>query len=289
MPSRWASRICSSRRIRSVPRRWRSRPRLPRMHRWASPPPGRPCGPALPTASPRRPNTSSPSRAGCAKPQISRRASGPWPSAGCPISPVSRAFVSSCPRWSRYAGLGRYRAMCKVPWNGPAVLLPHRPVMLGRASVKRSTAMSNKSIPTLPRWALILARIRSTSACRDNRSVLYQRIPKLFADLALARGDGRYARILRALGGVQLLILDDWGLEPLDAAARHDLLEILEERYGRRSTIITSQILVDKWHDLIGDPTYADAILDRIVHNAHRINLSGHSLRRSRASKASKE
>lgn len=123
-------------------------------------------------------------------------------------------------------------------------------------------------------------------ACRDNRSVLYQRLPKLFADLALARGDGRYARLLRALSGVQLLILDDWGLEPLDAAARHDLLEILEERYGRRSTILTSQIPVDKWHDLIGDPTYADAILDRIVHNAHRINLTGHSLRRTRASRA---
>jgi transposase len=134
-----------------------------------------------------------------------------------------------------------------------------------------------------------LASALGHKACRDNRSVLYQRFPKLFADLALARGDGRYARILRALGGVQLLILDDWGLEPLDAAARHDLLEILEERYGRRSTIITSQIPVDKWHDLIGDPTYADAILDRIVHNAHRINLTGHSLRRSRASKTSKE
>src|SRR5437660_8996663 len=126
-------------------------------------------------------------------------------------------------------------------------------------------------------------------ACRDNRSVLYQRVPKLFADLALARGDGRYARILRSLGGVQLLILADWGLDPLDAAPRHDLLEILEERYGRRSTIITSQIPVHKWHDLIGDPTYADAILDRIVHNAHRINLTGHSLRRSRASKAAKD
>ena len=134
-----------------------------------------------------------------------------------------------------------------------------------------------------------LASALGHKACRDNRSVLYQRIPKLFADLALARGDGRYARILRALGGVQLLILDDWGLEPLDAAARHDLLEILEERYGRRSTIITSQIPVDKWHELIGDPTYADAILDRIVHNAHRINLTGHSLRRSRANKPSKD
>jgi DNA replication protein DnaC len=86
-----------------------------------------------------------------------------------------------------------------------------------------------------------LASALGHKACRDNRSVLYQRTPKLFADLALARGDGHYAR-LQALGGVQLLILDDWGLEPLDASARHDLREILEERYGRRATIVTSQI-----------------------------------------------
>jgi DNA replication protein DnaC len=119
-------------------------------------------------------------------------------------------------------------------------------------------------------------------ACRDNRSVLYQRAPKLFADLGLARGDGRYARIMRSLNGVQLLILDDWGLEPLDGDARRDLYEILEERYGRRSTILTSQIPVDKWHTVIGDPTYADAILDRLVHNAHRIDLAGDSLRRIR-------
>jgi DNA replication protein DnaC len=127
-----------------------------------------------------------------------------------------------------------------------------------------------------------LAAALGHKACRDNRSVLYQRIPKLFADLALARGDGRYARLLRALAGVQLLILDDWGLQLLDAGARHDLLEILEERYGRRSTIVTSQIPVDQWHALIGDPTYADAILDRLVHNAHRIDLAGDSLRRRR-------
>jgi DNA replication protein DnaC len=94
-------------------------------------------------------------------------------------------------------------------------------------------------------------------ACRDNRSVLYCRVPKLFTDLTLARGDGRYARILRSLAGVQLLILDDWG--PLDAGARHDLYEILEDRYGRRSTILTSQIPVDKWHAVIGDPTPAFA------------------------------
>jgi len=126
-------------------------------------------------------------------------------------------------------------------------------------------------------------------ACRDNRSVLYQRVPKLFADLALARGDGRYGRLFRALGGVQLLILDDWGLEPLNAEARHDLLEIVEERYGRRSTILTSQLPIDKWHAVIGDPTYADAILDRLVHNAHRIDLAGDSLRRTRPRPAMKD
>lgn len=125
-------------------------------------------------------------------------------------------------------------------------------------------------------------------ACRDDYSVLYQRIPRLFTELALARGDGRYARILRILSRVQLLIIDDFGLAPVDAAARHDLLEILEERYGRRSTIITSQFPVAKWHDLIGDPTYADAILDRILHNAHRIELSGDSLRKNRKTVANK-
>ena len=81
-----------------------------------------------------------------------------------------------------------------------------------------------------------------------------------------------------------LLILDDWGLEPLDAGARHDLLEILEDRYGHRSTIVTSQLPVDQWHLLIGDPTYADAVLDRLVHNAHRLDLTGESLRRTRQS-----
>jgi len=131
-----------------------------------------------------------------------------------------------------------------------------------------------------------LASALGHKACRDNRSVLYQRVPKLFGDLALARGDGRYARLLRALGGVQVLILDDWGLEPLTAEARHDLLEILEERYGRRSTIVTSQLPTDKWHAVIGDPTYADAILDRLVHNAQRIDLTGDSLRRKRSTKA---
>jgi DNA replication protein DnaC len=117
-------------------------------------------------------------------------------------------------------------------------------------------------------------------ACRDNRSVLYVRAPKLFDELALAHGDGTFARRSKNLGTVQLLIMDDWGLEPLTAQGRHDLLEILEDRYGRRSTVVTSQVPVAEWHGLIGHATYADAILDRLVHNAHRIELSGDSLRR---------
>jgi len=129
-----------------------------------------------------------------------------------------------------------------------------------------------------------LACALGMKACRDDRSVLYQRVPKLFTSLALARGDGRHARILRSLGSVQLLILDDWGLEPLDARARHDLLEILEERYGRRSTIVTSQLPISAWHEVIADQTYADAILDRLVHNAHRLDLEGDSLRRTKSS-----
>jgi DNA replication protein DnaC len=122
-------------------------------------------------------------------------------------------------------------------------------------------------------------------ACRDNRSVLYVRAPKLFDELAVAHGDGSFARRLKSLGGVDLLIFDDWGLEPLGAQARHDLLEILEERYGRRSTLVTSQVPVADWHALIGNATYADAILDRLIHNAHRLDLTGESMRRSKPPK----
>ncbi|MGY3611244.1 MULTISPECIES: IS21-like element ISFK1 family helper ATPase IstB [unclassified Bradyrhizobium] len=120
-------------------------------------------------------------------------------------------------------------------------------------------------------------------ACRDNRSVLYHRVPRLFEALALARGDGRYARLLKTLGRAQLLILDDWGLSVLTAAERRDLLEVLEDRHGRASTIVTSQLPVDTWHEVIGDPTYADAVLDRLVHNAHRLQLAGESMRKRNA------
>ena len=120
-------------------------------------------------------------------------------------------------------------------------------------------------------------------ACRDGRSVLYHRIPRLFEALAIARGDGRYARTLRTIARAELLILDDWGLAALGAAERLDLLEILEDRHGRAATIVTSQLPVDAWHDVIGDPTLADAILDRLIHNAHRLELAGESMRKLKA------
>ena len=117
-------------------------------------------------------------------------------------------------------------------------------------------------------------------ACRDDRSVLYHRLPRLLEALALARGDGRYGRLLTRLARVQLLILDDWGLAPMTAEQRRDLLEIVDDRHGRASTIVTSQVPVERWHDVIGDPTLADAILDRLIHNAHRLVLKGESMRK---------
>ena len=122
-------------------------------------------------------------------------------------------------------------------------------------------------------------------ACRDGRSVLYHRAPRLFEALALARGDGRYARLLKSLARVQLLILDDWGLSVLTEAEQRDLLEILEDRHQRASTIVTSQLPVDQWCDAIGNPTLADAILDRLVHNAHRLTMTGESMRKLAARK----
>ena len=123
-------------------------------------------------------------------------------------------------------------------------------------------------------------------ACRDDRSVLYHRVPRLFDALALARGDGRHARLLKSLARVDLLILDDWGLTTLTQEQARDILEIVEDRHNRGSTILTSQLPVDHWHDAIANPTIADAILDRLVHNAHRITLKGESMRKTAANRA---
>jgi DNA replication protein DnaC len=117
-------------------------------------------------------------------------------------------------------------------------------------------------------------------ACREGFSVLYKRASRLLTDLAQARGEGRLPRLLTTLERTRLLIIDDWGPEPLNTEQRRDLLEIVDDRYDRGSLLITSQIPVNRWHEVIGDPTLADAILDRIIHRAHRIDLKGPSLRR---------
>ena len=110
--------------------------------------------------------------------------------------------------------------------------------------------------------------------------MLYHRVPRLLDALALARGDGRYTRLLKSLARVELLILDDWGLAPLTSQQGRDLLEIVDDRHGRGSTIVTSQLPVDHWHEVIVDPTIADAVLDRLVHTAHRLALDGETLRK---------
>ena len=133
-----------------------------------------------------------------------------------------------------------------------------------------------------------LACALGQKACREDLSTAYHRVPRLFAALALARADGRYVRMLRQIAKVDLLILDDWGPEALNAEQRRDLLEIIDDRHEMRSVIITSQVPIGQWYEIIGNPTIADAILDRLVHNAYRIELTGESLRKQKRSAADK-
>ena len=125
------------------------------------------------------------------------------------------------------------------------------------------------------------------SACRHGLTVRYYRFSRLLGELALARADGSYARFLARLAKTQLLVLDDFGLAPLTDTERRDLLEILEDRYAKRATLITSQLPFDHWHAVVSDATFADAILDRLVHNAHKITLKGGSMRRKKKPAAS--
>lgn len=120
-------------------------------------------------------------------------------------------------------------------------------------------------------------------ACRQGLAVLYRRVPRLFEELRVARAEGSYARKLLKMAKTDLLILDDLGLGHLDETQRHDLLEVLEDRYGKRSTVVTSQLPIRNWHEWIGDPTLADAILDRLVHNAYKVQLKGPSRRKTDA------
>ena len=127
-----------------------------------------------------------------------------------------------------------------------------------------------------------LACALAQAACRDGITVLYRRLPRLFDELELAHGDGRFPRVFKSLTKTGLLILDDWGPERLNASQRRDLMEIVEDRYDAGSTLITSQLPIDTWHDVIGEPTFADAIMDRLVHNAYRLKLDGQSMRKNK-------
>jgi DNA replication protein DnaC len=125
-----------------------------------------------------------------------------------------------------------------------------------------------------------LACALANKACRDGWKVLYAKTTRLFAELAIARVDGSFGRRLVSLARVDLIVLDDWGSSTITLDQSRDLLELLDDRYDRRSTLIASQVPVDNWHALIAEPTIADAALDRLVHNSHRIALTGESLRK---------
>ena len=126
-----------------------------------------------------------------------------------------------------------------------------------------------------------LACALGNQACRQGLSVMYVRVPRLLEQLRIAHGDGSFGKLLAQLARIDVLLLDDWGLTPLQSSERHDLLEVVDDRVNTRSTIITSQLPVDHWHAWLNDPTLADAILDRLVHASHRVALKGESLRKN--------
>ncbi len=133
-----------------------------------------------------------------------------------------------------------------------------------------------------------LARAFGQKACRDGFTAYFATAAQLFRELELGRADGSYAKRLRALGQVDVLIVDDWAMAPMAEAERRAFLEICDERYLTKSTLLTSQLPVTKWHAQIGDPTVADSILDRLVHGAHRIELQGDSIRKLKGRNAKK-
>jgi DNA replication protein DnaC len=128
-----------------------------------------------------------------------------------------------------------------------------------------------------------LACALGNQACRQGLSVRYLRLPTLLEQLRIAHGDGSYVRLMGQLLKTDLLILDDWGIQPLTRTQRNDLMEVIEDRHERRSTLIASQLPIEHWHEYIGEATLADAILDRLLHGAHRLTLTGESMRKERA------
>lgn len=144
------------------------------------------------------------------------------------------------------------------------------------SNVSRTCASLVRPVQGRPGLACALGN----HACRQGHSVRYFRVPRLFEQLRIAHGDGSYARLMNQLANTDLLILDDWGIQKLTAPQRNDLREVIEDRNGLSSTLIASQLPVESWHEYISEATLADAILDRLLHNAHRLPLKGDSMRK---------
>jgi DNA replication protein DnaC len=134
-----------------------------------------------------------------------------------------------------------------------------------------------------------LACALGNQSCRQGLSTRYFRLPRLFETLRIAHGDGSYPRVMNQLAKTDLLILDDWGIQKIAAAQRNDLMEIIEDRHALKATLIASQLPIDHWHEFIGEATLADAILDRLLHNAHRLALKGESMRRHSSQSADED
>lgn len=179
----------------------------------------------------------------------------------------------------RFARLRQSACLEDLDWKAPRGL--DRALVLALAD-GRYLAKAHNVLVTGPTGVgkSYLACALAHTACRLGYNTLYLRLPRLLEEFTLARADGRYPKLMAKIAKAHLLVLDDWGLTPMTAAGGRDLLELLEDRHTLRSTLITSQLPVDAWHDYLGDPTVADAILDRLIHNAYRLTLKGESMRK---------
>jgi len=182
----------------------------------------------------------------------------------------------------RFARLRQSACLEDLDWTAPRGL--DRALVLTLAD-GRYLAQAHNVLVTGPTGVgkSYLACALAHKACRLGHNTLYLRLPRLLEEISLARADGRYPKLMAKIAKAHLLVLGDWGLTPMTDAGCRDLLEILEDRHNLRSTLITSQLPVEAWHDYLGDPTLADAILDRLIHNAYRLPLKGESMRKRRS------